>query len=466
MNSLLFIILGATGDLAKRRLIPAIYGLVKEKKLDKFALVGVALSDTTAVEMMAQAKPFIKDFDEAIWKECCEHAYYCQLDFRNESDFERLAAVVNEAEKQSDLTGNRLVYCSTASIFFIDITNHLSQAGIIKKGLCGEDSEPWHRIVYEKPFGLDRASAKKINKALAKVLDECQIFRIDHYLAKEIVATIAMIRFTNRALEPLWSHENIENVQIVLSEKLGMEGRGIYYDNYGALRDVVQNHILQLLALVAMEPPKQLSGNSIRDKKSEVLKNVRPIDGFLGQYEGYRDEPGVRPDSTTETFAAVQLRIDNKRWKGVPFYLRTGKLLNKKEVTIFIRFKHVECLMATSCPRDPNFLIIRISPNEGFSLELNAKKPGVFDEIVPVMMNYCHDCEYMPRTPEAYELLLQEVMKGEQAVSVRSDEIEYAWDVVDEIYKMKLPLHSYKKGTSGPQELKDFEKEHDMRWRE
>lgn len=459
-----FIIFGATGDLAKRRLIPAIYGLVQEHKITNFAIVGTALSPVTADEMMAQARPYVLPFDEEVWHTCCSRARYVPIDVRSSDNFGQLAEYVLQVEKEFDLQGNRLVYCSTASVFFIDITKHLFSSGVIKKG-CDGRRGPWHRVVYEKPFGLDTASAHEINAAIAQSLEESQIFRIDHYLAKEIVATIALVRFTNRVFEPLWSHEHIEQVQIVLSETMGMEGRGIYYDGYGALRDVVQNHMLQLLSLVAMEPPSNLSGNQIRDKKAEVLKHISPIDGLLGQYKGYKQEPGVAHDSKTETFAALAVRVQNDRWRDVPFYIRTGKMLHKKEVVICIRFKPVDCSTLTYCPKDPNFLIIRISPDEGFSLELNAKKPGVFDEIVPVTMDYCHDCLYAPRTPQAYELLLHEVIKGEQSISVRADEIEYAWRVIDQMYALKFPLYQYEQGSYGPPELKKFEQQYNMRWR-
>ena len=467
MNDCTIIVLGATGDLAKRKLIPAIYGLIQEKKLSNFALVGAALTKTGADQMMAQARPFVAQFDEETWRTCCSCAWYYPVDFNNPADFETLQEHINNIEQEKNLSGNRLIYCAVPSSFFSEITITLAQTKIIQKGRTGANGTIWHRIVYEKPFGTNLESAREINQTIARLLDEKQVFRIDHYLAKEIVATIAMIRFTNRVFEPLWSHQHIDYVQIILSETLGIEGRGVYYDGYGALRDVAQNHLLQLLALVTMEAPERLSGDFIRNKKAEILKSIQPIGGLLGQYVGYQEEPGVKKNSTTETFAAIELQVKNDRWRGVPFYLRTGKLLNKKEVVIFIRFKPVECLITSSyCPSEPNYLIIRITPDEGFSLELNAKKPGVFDEIIPVTMDYCHDCLYAPRTPEAYELLLKEVLKGEPSVSVRFDEIEYSWRIIDQLYAMKLPLYLYEKGTRGPKELQDFEKKHTMRWLE
>ncbi|HJZ23404.1 MAG TPA: glucose-6-phosphate dehydrogenase [Candidatus Babeliales bacterium] len=461
-----FIILGATGDLAKRKLIPAIYALVQEKKISNFAIIGAA--DSTAsigYKMMEQAREYITEFDQKIWDACCQSAAYCQLNFNNEKDFAQLHDIIIATEKKFNLSHNRLIYCSTAPHFFAPITKALAKHNIIIKGELGNNNKPWHRVIYEKPFGTDFVSAKKINQIISEYLEEEQIFRIDHYLAKEIVATIAMIRFTNRVLEPLWSHHHIENIQIVLSETMGMVGRGIYYDKYGALKDVVQNHILQILALVTMETPEKLSGNFIRDKKAEILKHTTAIGGLLGQYEGYKQESGVDQNSTTETFAALEFRIDNDRWRHTPFFVRTGKQLQKKETVIYIRFKPVECLMTTFCPSEPNFLIIRIAPEEGFSLELNAKRPGVFDEIIPVAMDYCHDCTFAPRTPQGYELLLQEVLKGEQSVSVRFDEIEYSWKIIDSIQKLNLPCYTYAKDSIGPKELYDFQIKHNMRWR-
>lgn len=466
MNDCTIIIFGATGDLAKRKIIPALYGLMQDGKLKNFAIIGAALTDTDAAGMLEQAKNYIDDVDQNICRAFAQRVSYVQLNFSTPEGFDRLAQIVAQVEKKQKLSGNRLIYCAVASTFFVQLTQQLARVALIKKGADGVRGGIWQRVVYEKPFGTDLISAQAINRSIAQVLTESQIFRVDHYLAKELVADIALVRFTNRVFEPLWSKAHIENVQIVLSETSGVQGRGHYYDGYGAMRDVVQNHMLQLIALVAIEAPEKLSGNFIRDKKADILQHIRPGGGILGQYQGYSQEAGIKPDSITETFAALQLYVDNERWSGVPFYLRTGKCLNKRETTIYIRFKPVTCLMTTGCPSEPNFLIIRISPDEGFSLELNAKKPGIFDQLIPVTMNYCHDCTYAPRTPHAYELVLQEVLKGEQAVSVRFDEIEYAWRVVDQLYAMHLPLYEYKKNSKGPSELEAFGMARNIRWRE
>ena len=303
-----------------------------------------------------------------------------------------------------------------------------------------------------------------MNVLISQYLDESQIFRVDHYLAKDIVGTLALVRFTNRVFEPLWNHENIEWVEIALRETVCVDGRGPYYDKYGALKDVVQNHLMQIVALLAMEAPCSLSGDSIRDQTTCILQKIRPVDGLLAQYDGYQQEIGVAHDSTTETFAAVKLMIDTPRWENVPFYITTGKCLPKKETVITIQFKPVTCLLASSCPSESNKLTIRVLPEPGFSLELNVKKPGMLVEVMPVTMDFCYECRFGSVKGNTYELVLQEVMAGEQSISVRFDEIEFAWDVIQKIKTLNLPLYEYKKGTHGPEELKDFAQKNAMRW--
>ena len=464
MNDCTFIILGISGDLARRKLIPAIYRLVKSGQLSKFAIVGAARENRTIKEVFETAREFIKDIDEAVWQQCCTNGAYISLEFNDASKFGELASAVDDVEKQYGLSGNRLVYLATAAQFFAPLTKNLADAGIIKKGLDGKDGAAWNRVVYEKPFGLNLASAKEINREISNYLDESQIYRVDHYLAKELVSNIALIRFTNRIFEPLWNHENIDCVQIILTETLGVESRGSYYDKFGALQDVVQNHALQLLALVAMEAPDHLMGDYIRDEKAAVLKKVEYIDGVLGQYEGYKMEPGIADDSNTETFAALHLQVNNQRWKDVPFFLKVGKCLDQKKTKIVIRFKHVECLLAEGCPTEPNYLTIEVAPDEGFSIELNAKKPGSLLDITPVKMEFKHRHFFGP-TPVAYEVILEEVIKGEQAISVRVDEIEDAWNVIDQVEKAGLTRYSYACDSSGPEQLKEFEKRHSMRFR-
>ncbi len=463
MNDCTFIIFGASGDLSKRKLLPALYRLVAHKKLEKFAIIGVAWDSIQADAMLSAARPFMQDVSEDAYAYLKERCSYVKLDFSKMDEYKKLLDHVVDQEKKWHLGGNRMFYCAAASQFFCAITESIAATNLAKKMEKGD--KVWHRIVYEKPFGLDANSAHQVNECIARLFSEAQIFRIDHYLTKELVGNIALVRFTNCVFEPLWNNRYIDNVQIVLSEQICVEGRGIYYDQYGALRDMVQNHMLELMALIGMESPERLSGDYIRTERAKVLEKIRVVDALLGQYEGYRSEKDVAPDSITETFAAVYLMIDNPRWAGVPFYLKTGKCLDKKETVIHIKFKQVDCLLAKQCPSEPNYLTLRVTPDAAFVLSLNVKKPGVTDEVTPVKMEFCHSCLYGAITPEAYEVILEEVMRGEQSVSVRFDEIESAWRVVDALRAMKLPVFEYKKGSAGPAELAIFSKKHGMGWR-
>ncbi len=463
MDKTTIVILGATGDLATRRLIPALFHLVEQKKLTDYLIVGAALTECQASDVLSKSKKYIKNVREDAWDNFTQRFLYCSVNFKQAKDFERLSDHIVTCEKQFDMPGNRLVYLAISPTFFCSVTKQLSQAGIIRKQ--GSVESPWYRVIYEKPFGHDSSSARALNECIAHYLDESQIFRIDHYLAKNIVGNIVLLRFTNRVLEPLWNKENIAWVEIMLSETVGLKGRGHYYDDYGALNDVVQNHILQIIALIAMEAPVYLSGEFIRDEKARVLKHMRAVDLLLGQYEGYTKEDGVAPDSKTETFAAAQLMIDNQRWQGVPFYVRTGKALDKKETVITIQFKDVKCLLQTSCPTDPNYLQIRVMPEPGFALVLNVKKPGMLEDIEPIAMDFSYEKRFGKVPENAYEVLLQEVLKGEPSVSVRVDEIEYAWDVIDALKKLERSVYKYKKGSYGPEEIQEFAKKHTMRWR-
>lgn len=456
-----FIVLGATGDLARRKLLPAIYKLLSEKKLKNFLIIGAALDEISSTIFLNQAKKFIQHCDDVLWKKIQKHTYYRQLNFENKNDFISLNDYVSSLEKEYNIYGCRLVYIAASADFFCTITDHCANSGLVKKSSTENE---WHRIVYEKPFGHDFISAKKINECIKRSFHESQIFRIDHYLTKEIVSNISMIRFANCVFEPLWNNRFIDNVQVVLSEKLCIEGRGTYYDKYGALCDVVQNHILELIALIGMEAPENLLGDAVREKRARVIEKLDVVDGLLGQYEHYHQENGVHENSKTETFAALMFRIENERWKGVPFFIRTGKCLDKKETRIQIKFKQVDCLLTKGCPMESNHLTIEIDPESAFSLRLNAKNPKTVDSLVPVEMNFCHSCEFAAVTPEAYEVIFEEVIRGETSVSVRFDEIEYAWHVIDSIKSMQLPLYRYKKGSKGPEELLFFAKKHGVRW--
>jgi len=462
MNDVTFIILGATGDLAKRYLFPAIYRLVKESKVDRFAVVGVGRRPMSTLQLLTPSKEFIADLDGGIWKKIEQSTAYHQLRFDTLEDYQKLGLALQTIEKKNRFSGNRIFYLATLPEHFDGITTNLAKSGIAKQGKTN-----WSRLVYEKPFGEDLQSAKKINHCIAKYFDENQIYRMDHYLGKELVGNIALVRFTNRILEPLWNKEHLESVQIILSEKLGLEGRGEFYGKYGTLKDVVQSHMLQMMALVGMESPAKITGDYIRNEKLKVLQKIKVKDVLLGQYDGFTKEEGVNSNSNTETFAALRLEIDNPRWKGVPFFLKTGKYLDKRETSIHLKFKMVECLLTQNCPTDSNYLTIRIQPNEGIIFEINAKVPGETYQVLPVKMEFCHSCLYGPKTPEAYENLLWQVIQGDQSVFVRNDEIEAAWKIIDEIKKKKLPLYSYGKGSKGPKELEEWSRKGKgkVRWR-
>ena len=455
-----FIIMGATGDLAKLKLIPALYNLLKLNTVEHISLIGVARSEVTMLSILDEAKKHIKDVDETVWNKLCAHSHYQQLDFGNLKDFESLRDKIVEIERRDDLSGNRLFYLATLPEHF-----EIATVNLAKVGLVNSKDDKWERVLYEKPFGDSLHSARKINQAIDKVFAEENVYRVDHYLGKELVGNIALLRFTNRILEPLWNNKNIDSVQIICDEDFGIKNRGNYFDKYGAVKDMLQNHILQMLSLVAMESPKLISGEYLRDEKVKVLKKTKVTDIFLGQYDGYEQEKGVKPGSETETFFTAKLEINNKRWGGVPFFVRAGKNLNKKETVIHIRFKPVDCLLSKSCPADNNYLTIRIQPNEGFAFELNSKSIRKGFEVEAVNMDYCHHCVHGVNTPEAYEVLLEQAVLGEQALFVRNDEIELAWGIVDKIKRDNLVVYKYPVGSSGPKELADWNKKNNLIWK-
>ncbi|MBD3273343.1 glucose-6-phosphate dehydrogenase [Candidatus Dependentiae bacterium] len=467
MNQATFIILGATGDLSKRKLIPAIYKLIKHKKIDRFALIGASIKKTDIKTILENSKKFISNSEEKIWKKLENYSYFFELDFYKSEKYQEFKKFIKEIEKRHKLKGNKIFYLATLPEHFKEITKNLYENKIVTKydhkNNCKDCNHPWSRIVYEKPFGHDLKSAKEINKCIRKLFHEKQIYRIDHYLGKELVSNIALVRFTNRIFEPLWNNKHIDSIQIILSEKIGIEGRGKFYDKYGAIKDVVQNHMLQILSLIAMEQPKKLEAKYIRDVKAKILKKLIFKNAILGQYKGYTEEKNVNPKSKTETFAALKLEINNKRWKGVPFYLKTGKNLDKKETSVHIKFKMVKCLLTQGCPSDSNYLTIKITPSNGFYLELNSKEPQT-NNLIPVEMNFCHSCLFGPNTPEAYENLLFDVIKGDQSTFVRSDEIEYSWKLIDSIKKNKYKIYKYEKGSKGPKEINLLDNKI-IRWR-
>lgn len=458
-ENLTIIILGATGDLSKLKLIPSIYGIIKNKSVKEISIIGVASSETSAEFILSESVKNIKDLDNVVWDEVRNNFHYQTLNFYKEDDYLRLKSKIEETEKKKKVPSNRLFYLATLPEHFETITHNLNRSGLINN-ISG-----WQRVIYEKPFGYDLKSAKKINSCINKIFSENNTYRADHYLGKELISSISLFRFTNRILEPLWSKNNIDSVQIIMDENLGIKNRGLYYDKYGAVKDMMQSHALQILALLTMESPKKIIGEYIRDEKAKILKRIKVKDIILGQYDGYTEEVNVKKDSKTETFFAAKLEIDNKRWKGVPFYIRAGKNLNKKETVVHVRFKSVDCLLAKSCPSDNNYLTIKIQPDDGFSFEVNSKVSGKSYEVETIILDHSHHTSDGPNTPEAYSVLLEEAIKGDQSFFIREDEVESSWKIIDDINIGHLKVFKYKVGSLGPKELKIWSKNNNLNWK-
>ena len=450
------VIFGASGDLARVKLLPAIYALAREQLLpEAFALVAYSRTEMTDEEFRRRFREAVEEtheVDEGLLEGLLERTYYQVGQYDKAEDFGRLAARLEELDKKHGTGGNRLFYLSTPPTTFAPIVRCLGEQGLARRGYR---MQPWSRVVIEKPFGYDLASAEKLNQQLYERLTEEQIFRIDHYLGKELVQNILVLRFANVMFEPIWNHRYVDHVQITVAESVSADDRGGYYDKSGALRDMVQNHMLQLMALVAMEAPVGLDSRSTRDEKVKVFKSIRPIKpeqatqyAVRGQYgsgavgddrtAGYREAKGVDPDSTTETFAAVKLFIDNWRWNGTPFYLRTGKCLPKKVSEIAIRFRRPPiALFQKQCesPVYPNDLIIHVAPDAGISVRVNGKVPGSSLVIRQVAFEFNYAETFKKEPPEAYERLIADAMAGDQGLFIRGDEAEAAWSVVDPILK-------------------------------
>lgn len=464
INDCTIVLLGATGDLSRRKLIPALYQLLKDEKLQRCALVGVSLEHGSAAQMLAGARPHIDHLDEAVWQRLTDCAFYLAGDFHDATTYQRLARTLDTIEKEHSLPGNRLFYLATMPEHFATITQQLSAHDIVPHRSRLQPQQGWRRVVYEKPFGTDGMSADAINAAIHNVFDESQVFRIDHYLGKELVGNIAVLRFANRLFEPLWRAEHIEQVQIIVNENEGIGTRGRYYDTYGALKDMVQNHLFQLMALMSMEPPRTLCGDEIRAAKAAVLSRARIDDVVCGQYEGYRDESFVRPDSTTETFAALKVSIENERWRGVPFFLKTGKHLYERHASIHILFKSATGVQGYTGSGASNVLTLQIEPNEGFALQLNAKMPSSNTQVTPITMNWSHHTVFGYNTPQSYESLLVDALRGDQSVFVRFDEIAHSWELLEQYDCRAVRREQYARGGRGPAALQSFEKQHTMEW--
>nr|WP_042458144.1 glucose-6-phosphate dehydrogenase [Neobacillus dielmonensis] len=467
--SSLIMIFGATGDLAKRKLFPSLYRLYEKNRLHKFAVIGVARRSLTNEEFQQNVRDSVvsslgikNDLDEFV-----SHFYYQSHDVTDSASYVALKNSADQIDVRYELEGNRIFYLAMAPEFFGTIALHLKSDGLT-------DVTGYKRLVIEKPFGHDLASAIELNNQIRTAFSEDEIYRIDHYLGKEMVRNIEVIRFANAIFEPLWNNRYISNIQITSSETLGVEERGRYYETSGALRDMVQNHMLQMVALLAMEPPIRLTTDEIRSEKVRVFRALRMIEGeqvkdyfVRGQYgEGtidgnpvpkYRDEPMVNQNSNTETFVAGKFKIDNFRWAGVPFYIRTGKRMAAKTTKIVVQFKDIPMNLyyQTEKVLNPNLLVIHIQPEEGITLHLNAKKAGGHLDAQEVKLSFANTGTNAMNTPEGYEKLLFDCMRGDATNFTHWDEVAYSWAFVDKIsayweQTKEDNFPNYQAGSMGP----------------
>jgi glucose-6-phosphate 1-dehydrogenase len=483
------VIFGATGDLAKRKLLPALYNLAHEGAMpERFHLIGVSRSEMAHAEFAAMAGEAIRSFsrreaDERVLAGLLEHVRYVPGTFDDGAVFETLAGQLAELDTLAGQPMNRAFYLSTAPDFFPVIVGQLGERGLAHR----PDTDV--RVIIEKPFGTTLEEARVLNQRVLEVFDERQVFRIDHYLGKETVQNMMAFRFANGMFEPLWNRNYIDNIQITAAEDLGVGSRAGYYDSSGALRDLIQNHMLQLLCNVAMEPPVNFSADEVRNEKVKVLHAIArpgPDDvqriAVRGQYTagtvggepvpGYLEEDGVPADSNTETYAALHLEVDNWRWAGVPFYLRTGKRLARKVTEIAVTLKpvpHLSFSQDGSLGVKPNQLILTLQPNEGVSLSLGAKIPGTRMRIRPVNMEFLYGTTFLSQSPEAYERLIMDAMRGDATLFTRNDEVEAQWQVCDPIVQVweatPGPLSQYPAGSQGPPEAGGVPLLGDDHWR-
>jgi glucose-6-phosphate 1-dehydrogenase len=488
------VIFGASGDLTKRKLVPALYRLVQERLLPaEVAIVGLARTEMSTDEFRARMKEAVEEFsearhvDEEVWQSFAAGLYYLTSDINNPDDYTKLVELLERVDRERATHGNRLFYLSVAPRFFAEAVKQLGSVGLTKP----KDAHSWVRVIIEKPFGTDLESARLLNRQIHEYLDESQIYRIDHYLGKETVQNLLVFRFANGIFEPLWNRQYIDHVQITNAEKVGVEGRGGYYDSAGVVRDMIQNHVFQVLSLVAMEPPAHLGAEAVRDEKIKAMMAARGFTGervrrecVRGQYgpgsidgqlvPGYREEPDVAPDSTTETFAMLIMYFDNWRWAGVPFYIRSGKRLPKRVTEIAIQFKPAPTQLFGADVMEmvtPNQMIIRIQPDEGITLRFAAKVPGQITHIRDVNMDFRYGSSFGGQLAEAYERLLLDCILGDPTLYARKDMVERGWELVMPILnewaatKDSVRFPNYEAGTWGPQAAHDLIESQGRRWR-
>lgn len=483
------VIFGATGDLTHRKLIPALYNLAAEGALPpSVSIIGFARREKTSEQFRAELEEAARKYsrtplDEELWKSFASSVFYHRSPFDDAEGYRTLAAEMDRLDKERGTAGNRLYYLAVAPDQFPVILRHLRESGLSR---AAEGS--WARVIVEKPFGKDLKTAQALNGLVSEVFPERDTYRIDHYLGKETAQNIMVMRFANSIFESIWDNSHVAHVQITAAEPLGVEGRAGYYDTSGAMRDMVQNHLLQLLTLTAMEPPTSLSADAVRDEKVKVLRSLRPLRGddvfrhvVRAQYAaglingqpvpGYREAEGVPKDSVTETYVALQVNIDNWRWAGVPFFIRTAKRMPKGGTEIAVTFKSVPRVLfnRTGEGLDENVLVIRIQPDEGVSLRMSAKMPGSSLRIEPVKMDFHYGTSFGKPTPEAYERLLLDAMAGDATLFARRDEVEEAWafvDGIEEAWKTRRDdLAFYEAGSWGPSEAAELAARHGVTWR-
>lgn len=476
------VIFGAAGDLTKRLIFPALYNLARAKLLpQEFAIVGFDLAEQTVDAWKESLTGMLEQFvagsngdgkvDQEVWNWLSGKMSYLQGDLNNPDSYAQLKTKLTEI----NCGGNYLFYLAIADRFFGSVVEHLGKTGLA----CGKDDQ-WRRVVIEKPFGHDLASAKALNRQILTVLDEPQIYRIDHFLGKETVQNIMLFRFTNGLVEPIWNRDRIDHVQITVAESVGVEKRGRFYETTGALRDMVPNHVFQLVAMTAMEAPNSFDADAVRSEKAKVIDAIRDLKpeevescAVRGQYEGYRQEADVSPQSEVETYTALKLNIDNWRWSGVPFYIRTGKRLNRRKTQIAIRFKETPgALLRDRDMEAPpaNWLLLRIQPDEGIAWEFGAKIPGPAMRLGDVRMDFKYQ-DYFGTAPETgYETLIYDVIIGDATLFQRADNIEMGWAAVEPVLQYwdahrPTDFPNYAAGSEGPKAADDLLARDGRAWR-
>ncbi len=481
------VIFGASGDLTKRKLVPSLYSLTQQSLLaGGFSIVGAARTPMSSEDFRARMKEAVHEFlgegqvDGSVWEQCAAGMFYTPTDVEDEESFKRLSELLSQMDQKRGTSGNRLFYFSTPPTLYAPLIRRLGSVGL-------NQSSGWTRVIIEKPFGQDLESMQALNKQVLEVFREDQVYRIDHYLGKETVQNILVLRFANGIFEPLWNRRYIDHIQITAAESLGVEDRGGYYEQAGVLRDMIQNHLFQIFTLVAMEPPVSLEGDAVRDEKTKVMQAIRPIESqnidqfaVRGQYgagvvngqpvEGYREEKNVSPDSSMETYAALKLLVDNWRWADVPFYLRSAKRLPKQVTEVAVQFRRApHLLFKGSEPLQPNSLTLRIQPDPGITLRFGAKLPGQAIKVRTVNMDFRYGTSFGKKSPDAYERLLLDAMLGDSALFARGDMVETAWEVLmpvlDAWQKPAEHFPNYESGNWGPSESDQFMQREGRGWR-